>query len=213
MAFRDVQIKINANKQPFKKSVRQLRTRLPRVLKQALRRSARDIAANTRERFKSEYGAVHSAQAKAVLSNIRASEVFETADSLFVGIGNIEKLNRTTEVMAQSTGKTYQLWRLMEEGFGLKGGFRGDRYDIRPVASRRRSVSDKDNVLQRPALVFRVDGNLVFASRVRHPGAAGRHFFLKASNQWYREDLRNATLHVRNNVNKLLEKVNYKGNS
>ena len=214
MAFTELKATIKPNKKEFKKSVRRLRTRLPRVLRQAMKRAGKDIALNVKDRFKANYGNVKSPAAKSVLDNIRSSELIEDSDSFFIGVGNIERLDRTTRVMAKGSGKTYELWRLMEEGFGLKGGFRSDRYIIRPVASsreRKRSSEGLTAQQSAPALVFRVNGNLVFTSQVKHPGAAGRHFFLSATDQWYREDLLNLKLNIANRINKLLKDINYNG--
>lgn len=220
-------VKYQADKKPFKKSVRTLRRQLPKELKKSLRRAGVKIAKNTKARFKANYGGVSDREAKAVLNNIRASEVFETATSLFIGIGNIEKLDRATEVIAKSTGKRYQLWKLLEEGYGQKGGFRSGPYDIFPVlpsssagqsiyrnfgGTRRGGVFHTNpNRKVRPTLVFRVNGNLVFASRVRHPGAEGRFFFMSATNEWYREDLGIARRQVKIDLDNLLESVNYRG--
>lgn len=219
-------VKFTVNNREFKKSVRTLRKKLPDDLKKGMRVGGNTIAGNIRDRLTSSYSSFNSPESKGLLKNINASAPVESAGGIFMGIGNINKLDQATEVMAKSTGKVYHLWQLMELGYGMKGGFRSEPYTIYPVmptssqgqhyydsmgGTRRNNVhhSNPDRRV-RPALVFYADGKLVFASKVAHPGAEGRFFFLTASRDWYSQDLDIIKSVLYTTFNSTLKKVNYR---
>lgn len=222
-----MELQIRTDKTGFKNSIRKLRNNLPKDLQKSLERSSKEIAKNVKSRLSASYSGLTSPASSGVLKSIDAGKPFRSGDYITVGIGNINKLDQASEVIAKSTGKRYNLWRLMEFGFGMKGGFRNDLYDIYPVmptsaqgqhyyseygGTRRKGVhvSEPGNRL-RPVLVFRANGQLIFTTHVKHPGAEGRHFFLDKSGQIYAEDRLTAWLYMQREILRRLDKVNYKG--
>lgn len=222
-----MQLKISTDKTGFKNSIRKLKNHLPKDLEKSLERSSREVVKNIKSRLTASYRSLSSPESSGVLKSIDAGKPFSDGNDIVVGIGNIAKLDQASEVVAKSTGKRYSLWRLMEFGFGMKGGFRNDLYDIYPImptsaqgqhyysaygGTRRKGVhvSEPGNRL-RPVLVFRANGQLVFTTHVRHPGAEGRHFILDKSGNIYQADRLTVWLHVRKSILSRLEKVSYKG--
>jgi len=220
-------IKFKVNITGFKKSIKNLREGIPNQLVMGMSNAGREVSGNIIERFSRSYPSIVGKQSKGILGNIKASTPMFDGRSVRMGIGNVADIDRATEVMAKSTGKVYHLWRLLEFGYGMKGGFRDDLYDIYPIyptsaqgqsyygsmgGTRRKGVHHSDPERRyRPALVFYSNGSLVFASHVKHPGAEGRFFFLTMSRDWYSEDRSVVIRHLGVAISKVLEKVNYKG--
>ena len=220
-------IKIKANNTGFKRSIRQLSKSFKDQLPRYLEKGGEEVSANIQGRFKKSYPTISGKRSKGIVDNIKASRSFFNGRDIVMGIGNIADLDKATEVMAKSTGKTYHLWKLLELGYGMKGGFRSDLYDIYPVyptsaqgqqyyrdigGTRRKGVheSNPDRKVK-PALVFYANGKLVFASHVRHPGAEGRYFFLTMTRDWYEFDKEIMLRSVNVGMEEILQKINYKG--
>ena len=211
----------------FRKSIRILRKGLIDELRSGLKLAGDQVSINIRGRFSGSYPSLTSEKPKLILEHIRAGEPVWDGNNIFIGIGNIAELDKATEVMAKSTGKVYHLWRLLELGYGMKGGFRNDLYDIYPIyptssqgqsyyreygGTRRKGVHVSNPERRvKPALVFYAGGRLVFAAHVKHPGAAGRHFFMTISRDWYSEDVETIKALVWKAINPLLDRVSYKG--
>jgi len=192
-----LKMKFKADATEFNRSVDYVKKRLRYQFSKVLKKTGEDIAENVRKRMTAQYAALTSPESKAVYDNIKSSKVVHSGGDVFVGIGNIEELDKATELIAKGSGQVYHLWRLMEYGFGMKGGFRSGLYEIRPVPPTR-------------ALVFYANGQLVFASKVMHPGAEGRWFFMTMARSWYNEDLLKLTDRLLETIPPFLESAGYK---
>ena len=220
-------LKIKVDAKVFNSSIKKLKKQLPVRLKKGLSKSGTQIAANITGRFSAAYPSIHGSKAQGITDNVKASAPLFDGKDITMGIGNMAALDKATQVMAKGTGKVYNLWRLLELGYGMKGGFRSDPYDIFPVyptsgqgqqyydqygGTRRKGVHESNPERRaKPALVFYANGRLVFASHVKHPGAKGRFFFLTMTRDWYTEDRSIAVNNLNEAVDKLLEEVNYRG--
>ena len=224
-----INIKFKADKTKFKKSIRSLKTTLKTGIMKGMSEAGKTVSENIHNRFTSAYPNISDNAAKGVINNLRPSKPVFNGNNIIMGIGNIHDLDRATEVMAKSTGKTYNLWRLLELGWGMKGGFRSDLYDIYPIyptsaqgqqyykhygGTRRKGVHmSNPNRKVKPALVFYYNGKLTFAARVQHPGAEGKYFFLSITRDWYTEDRAVFIATINRIILDKLKEINYKGRS
>ena len=192
-------LRYNADAKGFRKSIKNVIKGFEKGLPVAMKAAGDTIAESVQTRFDAAYGAVSSTEAAAVRANVRASTpVIDSTGDLVMGVGNIEELDKATEVIAKGNGNTYHLWSLMEHGFGMKGGKRAGLYSIDPTEGKR-------------ALVFYMGETLVYATHVDHPGAEGRHFFMETSGNWYATDRDVVRQSVAKEINKVVDKASYKG--
>lgn len=221
-----IKFKVTAKKSGIKNSIRKVIGRLPKTVQKGADEASVKIADNIRSRFESYYSAAGNSKIGNISSLIRAGKSRYDGDTIHLGIGNIAELDKATEVAARSTGKVYHLWRLLEFGYGKKGGFRSDLYDIYPImptssqgqyyykrygGTRRGGVHHSDpNRRRTPALVFYANGRLVFSQHVRHPGAEGRFFFLTVARDWYNTDKAVLIESINKAVTSMVEKYSYK---
>jgi len=187
-------LKINTNIRGFKSSIRKLRTGLVTVASNSLEASAGDVATNIKKRLKQK---IATGTGTRISSNISASKAIYNGGTIVVGIGNIEQLNSATAVFS-SSGNKYYLWKLLEEGWGKAGGKRPDKYVITPTEGKQ-------------ALKFYVNGDLVYAGKVEHPGFVGHFFFMDTVRNWYIEDRAAVHKNLLSDVQKFLLTINYSG--
>lgn len=218
-------LKISVSKAGFSKSVSNFKKAVPTLMASSLHQSGESIVNN----IKSRYNALVSPSSeitKRIAENISYSVPIEVDNGFFMGIGNMGELDSVSEVMAKSTGKVYHLWRLLEYGFGMRGGFRSDLYDIYPVyptsgygseqyrhfggTRRKGKFHSGQSGFKRPALVFYANGALIFAAHVRHPGALGHFFFTNSLRGWYTEDMQVIVVNLKRSLLQFLPSVNYK---
>lgn len=189
-------VKYTVRTLPFNTSIRMLKRHLPDALGAGMQSGMEVVAENVKARFVATTPTIEKPEVRAMYENIKASNYVYSGGSITVGVGNIPKLDEATKVITLGEGKEYHLWRLLEYGFGSKGGGDKGLYLIKPVKAK--------------ALSFYYQERLWFLSYVHHPGAAGKHFFLDMRKNWYNEDINVVKEHITKKLQEITTKFNFK---
>lgn len=193
-----INLKVKTNSVGIKRSITALKKSLTKDIAKGLERGARDVSKNIQNRFKTSIPSATSKESQNIYKNIKVSSPIFTGDSVSIGIGNVKELDEATKVVTEKTGKVYHLWRILELGWGMKGGFKSRPYLIEPVNA---------NYLR----IETADGLVIYRKKVLHTGGLGKFFILDAERNWYKEDRVTFVNAISVYMKNRLAKISYKG--